>query len=86
MEGTGMLEEIRTAGVEEARAKLPTILRAANRDGVVTVVTKHGVPYAAVVPISKAAVESPKLTDLRGSARGCYGDAASFVDRLRDEW
>ena len=30
--------------------------------------------------------EAPRLTDLRGSADGCYGDVAAFVRGLRDEW
>ena len=76
-----------TAGVEEARKRLPELLSRANRDGAVTIVTKRGVPYAAIVPVShvvRGGVRS--LTALRGSARGCYGEAARYVDRIRDEW
>lgn len=75
-----------TAGAEEARKRLPEILNRAHRDGTVTIVTRHGVPYAAIVPVSKVVREAPRLTTLRGSARGCYGDAAQYVGRLRDEW
>ena len=81
-----MQDKIRIVGVEEGRAKLPAILRAAHHDGAVALVTKHGVPHAAVVPVSQAVADGPKLGDLRGSARGCFGDVAEFVDRLRDEW
>ena len=75
-----------TAGVAEARKRLPEILNQAHRDGTVTIVTRRDVPYAAIVPISQVVREAPRLTSLRGSARGCYGDAAQYVDRLRDDW
>ena len=75
-----------TTGAEEARKRLPEILARAHRDGTVTIVTRHGVPYAAIVPVSQVAREAPKLTALRGSARGCYGDVAQYIDELRDEW
>ena len=78
--------KIQTAGVEEARSRLPEILRAANSEGVVTIVTKRGKPYAAVVPVSQALRKVPNLSDLRGSAKGCFGDAAQFVSQMRDEW
>ena len=51
-----------------------------------TIVTRRGEPYAAVVPVSLALRDAPKLSELRGSAQGCYGDAARFVGELRDEW
>ena len=75
-----------TAGVEEARKRLPELLTRANRDGAVTIVTKRGVPYAAIVPVSHVVRGVRGLTALRGSARGCYGEAARYVDRMRDEW
>ena len=78
--------KVQTAGVGEARTKLPEILRAANNEGVVTIVTKRGKPYAAVVPVWQVLREAPSLSDLRGSANGCFGDAAAFVNGLRDEW
>ena len=77
---------MKTAGVEEARKRLPEILSRAHRDGTVTIVTKRGVPYAAIVPVSQVAREAPKLTSLRGSARGYYGEATEYVARMRDEW
>ena len=81
-----MQGRMRTADVEEVGVKLPDILRAAHREGVVTVVTRKGVPYAAVAPVSVVLSDVPKLGDLRGSARGCFGEAAEFVDSLRNEW
>ena len=81
-----MAHKVRVAGVEEALAKLPAILRSANQEGTVTIITKRGVPYAAIVPVSQAIREAPKLSELRGSAVGCFGDARRFVKGLRDEW
>lgn len=78
---------VTTVGVDEARTRLPALLRAANHEGKVTVVTKRGVAYAAIVPVSKAlGDDGPKLSALRGSAAGCYGNVREFVGRLRDEW
>ena len=76
---------VRSAGVAEARTKLPSLLEAANQ-GTVTVVTKHGVPYAAIVPLAKALGDGPRLSALRGSGTGCYGNVREFVDQLRAEW
>ena len=76
----------RVAGVDEARTRLPEILNAANADGTVTIVTKRGVPYAAIVPVSQVLHQPLKLTDLRGSATGYYGDAGVFIEGLRSEW
>jgi len=78
--------DVKTAGVEEARKTLPEILSRAHHDGTVTIVTKRGVPYAAIVPVSHVVRGARKLTALRGSACGCYGEAAEYVDRMRDEW
>jgi len=75
-----------TAGMEEARKRLPELLSRANRDGAVTIVTKRGVPYAAIVPVSHVVRCARGLTALRGSARGCYGETARYVDRMRNEW
>ena len=81
-----MADKVQVAGVEEARTRLPSILRSAYQEGTVTIVTKRGVPYAAVVPVSHAIREAPKLSELRGSAEGCFGDVRRFVEGLRDEW
>ena len=81
-----MADKVRVVGVEEARTRLPSILRSANQEGTVTIVTKRGVPYAAIVPVSQAIRGAPKLSELRGSAEGCFGDVRCFVEELRDEW
>lgn len=78
--------KVQTAGVEEARTKLSNILRAANHQGAITIVTKRGKPYAAVVPVWQALREAPSLAALCGSANGCFGDAGAFVHTMRDEW
>lgn len=78
--------KVQTAGVDEARTKLPQILRVANHEGTITIVTKRGKPYAAVVPVAQALPEAPRFSTLRGSANGCFGDAAAFVDAMRNEW
>ena len=80
-----MADKVQVAGVGEARAKLPAMLRSANQEGTVTIVTKRGVPYAAIVPVSQAILEAPKLSQPRCSAEGCFGDARRFVEGLRDE-
>ena len=77
---------MKTAGVEEARKTLPELVSRAHRDGTVTIVTKRGVPYAAIVPVSQVVRGASSLTALRGSARGCYGDAVEYIARMRDEW
>jgi prevent-host-death family protein len=78
----------KTYGAEEARAKLPELLERAHR-GLPTIITKRGEPYAALVPIKDVRVRSPRasaLTDLRGSGRGLWDDAAAQLEQLRDEW
>ena len=66
--------------------RLQETLARPHRDGTVTIMTRNGEPYAATVPLSRIVREAPRLTTLRGSARGCYGNAAWYIDRLRDEW
>ena len=75
------------AGSEEARKNLPELIDRAQRDGTVTIVTKRGVPCAAIVPLSHVQRgRAPKLTALRGSAAGCYGDVAEYIDVSRHSW
>ncbi len=74
-------------GAEEARQKLPELIDRAERDGTVTIISKRGVPRAAIVPVSHVArTTAPNFTALRGSARGCYGDVSEYIDELRREW
>jgi prevent-host-death family protein len=78
----------RTRGVQEARQELPALLEAAHR-GTKTIITKHGKPYAAIVPVAEAGSRQPGLTmtGLRGSGKKIWKrDAETWVARLRDEW
>lgn len=75
-------------GAEEARSQLPSLLESAER-GQATVITKHGKPVAALVPIGdfNAAGKQMSLVPLKGSGSGLWGpDAAKTIDVLRDEW
>jgi len=74
-------------GSEAARQRLSELLERARR-GEPTVIQKHGVPVAALVPIEQ--IPRPRrapLRALRGTGAGCWGDeAARFVDQLRHDW
>jgi prevent-host-death family protein len=75
-------------GIETARKELPALVEQAHR-GQVTIITKRGVPYAALVPLSAVPRKQPKLTmaRLRGSGRKVWReDARLAVERLRGEW
>ena len=75
-------------GAEEARSQLPALLDAAER-GRSTVITRHGLPVAAIVPFAaySAAVRQEPLIPVAGSGRGLWGkDSARTLRKLRDEW
>lgn len=75
-------------GSEQARRKFPALLERAHR-GQTTVITKHGVPYAAIVPVADIAKKATgvSLQQLRGTGKGLWGkNAARFINKLRDEW
>jgi antitoxin (DNA-binding transcriptional repressor) of toxin-antitoxin stability system len=79
-------------GLEQARARLPRIVTDAG-SGVSSVITRHGKPCAAVVPMKvldelRAARKPPvALLALRGSGRGLWGaKAGKAIADLRDEW
>ncbi len=72
--------------VWRAGARCEEILEAPRREGVVTIVSRRGVPRAAVVAVPEALREPPALAELRGSADGCFGDGVDFVAAMRDEW
>jgi prevent-host-death family protein len=75
-------------GAEEARNRLPELLAAAEK-GQSTIITRHGRPVAALVPITiyGAAARQQSLTPVAGSGRGLWGkDSARTIRRLRDEW
>ena len=78
----------RTKGVQEARQELPALVEAAHR-GSGTIITKHGKPYAAIVPVNEAMSKSRGVTvaQLRGTGKKIWKrDAADEVSRMRDEW
>lgn len=75
-------------GAEEARNQLPDLLDEAEK-GRSTIITKHGRPVAALVPldqiVDKRAQKS--LIPLKGTGRGLWGKNSSRTIRaLRDEW
>lgn len=75
-------------GAEEARARLPELLAAAQR-GQRTIITRHGRPIAALVPLDALIERTAQrpLLPLAGSGRGLWGrDSAATQRRLRDEW
>ncbi len=78
-------------GLEQARIQLPHIVAEAHA-GFSSVITKHGKPYAAIVPWQGLAAFAPAdagadLLSLRGTGRGLWGaDVARTVADLRNEW
>ena len=78
----------RKADAEEARNRLADLLEAAEK-GRSTIITRHGRPVAALVPIEAygAAMPQQPLTPLKGSGRGLWGrDSARTLRKLRGEW
>jgi prevent-host-death family protein len=75
-------------GAEEARNQLPDLLEAAQK-GHSTIVTKHGRPIAAIIPIDEF-VESGRQRSLlpwKSTGRGLWGKrGAELLRDLRDEW
>jgi prevent-host-death family protein len=75
-------------GLEQARIQLPAIVANANA-GMASVITRHGKPYAAIVPIQDLQKSRPVsgVLALRGSGRGLWGRSpAQTIAKLRDEW
>jgi prevent-host-death family protein len=75
-------------GAEEARNQLPELLAAAEK-GRSTIITRHGRPIAALVPIEThgAAIRQQSLTPVERSGRGLWGkNSTQTIRKLRDEW
>ena len=87
-------------GLEQARIQLPAIIANAH-SGVASVITRHGKPYAAVVPLKdleklRSAQShqlggglgaSSSLLALRGTGQGLWGaNAGQTIAKLRGEW
>jgi prevent-host-death family protein len=75
-------------GAEEARNQMPALLEAAEK-GTSTIITKHGRPVAALVPLDhfSARGQQRPLLSIKGTGRGLWGkSSARTVRSLRDEW
>ncbi len=75
-------------GAEEARNQLPDLLAAAER-GRSTIISRHGRPVAALVPIEayRPSGRQESILPLAGSGRGLWGkDSSRTLGGLRDEW
>jgi prevent-host-death family protein len=75
-------------GAEEARNQLPELLTAAE-NGRSTVITKHGRPVAAIVPMTDftGGARQQPLLSVKGTGRGLWGEDSNRTLRdLRDEW
>lgn len=71
-----------------ARNQLPALLEAAER-GQSTIITKHGKPVAALVPLEQFETigRQQSLVSMRGSGTGLWGkDSTQTIRDLRDEW
>lgn len=82
------MDGVARKGAEEARNQLPDLLAAAEQ-GRTTIITKHGKPVAALVPISdyKPKARQPSLLPLAGSGRGYWGkNSTETLRKLREEW
>jgi len=81
-------EAIPRKGVEEARNRFPDLLTQAE-EGKSTIITRHGRPVAAIVPLSVLAegTQQKSLLPLRGTGRGLWGkDSMKTIRALKDEW
>ena len=83
-----MNTSITTVGIEQGRNTLPQLaLRAFG--GEPCVLTKHGKPYAAIVPlemVQRAQMRKSSFSALRGTGKGLWGDApAQMIADMRDE-
>ena len=79
---------MRRKGAEEARTQLPELLDAAEK-GRSTIITRHGRPIAALVPIQSyyAAAPHQSLLPLAGTGRGLWGrNSTKTLRKMRDEW
>jgi prevent-host-death family protein len=78
-------------GIEQARIQLPNIVANAHA-GIRSIITKHGKPYAAIVPVQEVQKSSTDadsasgILALRGTGRGLWGThVGQTISDLRDE-
>lgn len=79
---------MRTIGIEQGRNTLPQLaLRAFG--GEPSVLTKHGKPYAAIVPLEmvrRAQSGNAGFLALRGTGKGLWGaEPVQLIAEMRDE-
>lgn len=77
-----------SVGAEEARTRLPELLELAH-GGSSTVITRHGRPYAALVPLEdarRARGGGARIMRLKGTGAGCWDDPLTWTGRERDAW
>jgi prevent-host-death family protein len=82
------MSKLRHRGAEDARNQLPELLAAAEK-GQSTVITKHGRPIAALIPIEEFSSIGAQLSliALKGTGSGLWGtDSVETIRRLREEW
>ena len=75
-------------GAEQARKRFPTLVDEAARGNPI-LITKHGKPYAALVPAAALERKSGALDflALRGTGKGLWGKSIRrSLNRMRDEW
>ncbi|HUO84393.1 MAG TPA: type II toxin-antitoxin system prevent-host-death family antitoxin [Thermoanaerobaculia bacterium] len=78
----------RQRGAQQARNQLPDLLAAAEA-GSSTIITRHGRPIAALIPVDeyRQAAGQRSLVEWKGSGKGLWGKNSSRTLRsLRDEW
>ena len=80
------MSRITRKGAEDARNQMPALLEAAEK-GTSTIITKHGRPVAALVPLAvlSASAQQKSLLPMKGTGRGLWGNSQT-LRALRDEW
>ncbi len=79
---------LHTVGLQQGRNTLPELASRAHA-GEASLLTRHGKPYAAIVPPDMVAKLRPRsrFLALRGSGKGLWGkDPAATVAAMRGEW
>jgi prevent-host-death family protein len=75
-------------GIEQARIELPRLVSEAQA-GNSAIITRHGRPCAAIVPLDALPTKNRRggVLALRGTGAGLWGPSiASTVTQLRNEW
>jgi antitoxin (DNA-binding transcriptional repressor) of toxin-antitoxin stability system len=79
---------VHTVGLEVGRNTLPELASRAHA-GEPSLLTRHGKPYAAIVPPDALNKARPRVRflALRGTGKGLWGPSpAKAVAAIRDEW